>query len=281
NLGLHYIRATRAAAKVIVIESPDSRAARPIRPKLEILVLAQALVVVADATFHSDDPFAIGKKFNMAGALGTRLRINGKIDPAAIGSGQRIPVLNHRDLVGAGRKLVTILGTIILVMSNKRSGLVGVGTQPDGGLTLAAMRPLAFLDLPARHEIGFNGHEELAFIVTESEERTEITLGPSLDLALPLRDQIAVIVLGQRLLELDGKAEPHALLIGHSELGALPDLGPFAAQGLALRAQRFHREPQGTFAAIDHLVLELDGPGALFVILLVIEAAFRSEVLAF
>src|SRR5687767_3939713 len=49
NLGLDYILATRAAAEVVIIERPHPGAAGPIGSELEILLLAQALVIVPDA----------------------------------------------------------------------------------------------------------------------------------------------------------------------------------------------------------------------------------------
>src|SRR5262245_46642406 len=53
NLRLNYIRAMEAAAEVVIIERPHPRTAGPVRPELEILVLAQAFVVMADAALYS------------------------------------------------------------------------------------------------------------------------------------------------------------------------------------------------------------------------------------
>ncbi len=67
---------------MIVIKRPVRLVGSSVRPELEILVGAKPRIIVSDTALHSDDPFVVGEYFDMSGAVGTRFRIDGEINPA-------------------------------------------------------------------------------------------------------------------------------------------------------------------------------------------------------
>ena len=68
--------------------------ARAIRAKLEILVLAEISVVMADHAGNGGYGLAIGKKLNASITLWSGVRVHHEVDPARIGRRQRV-VLHH------------------------------------------------------------------------------------------------------------------------------------------------------------------------------------------
>ena len=56
----------KTAAEVVIIESPDPWTAGPVGPELEILVLAQALIGMADVTFDRNDRLAVCENLDAA-----------------------------------------------------------------------------------------------------------------------------------------------------------------------------------------------------------------------
>ena len=125
----------------------------------------------------------------------------------------------------------------------------------------------------AREIVGLDGGEQLALTQPQSQERAEIALRAGIDFALPLGDQIAMVVLRDRVGEFDCKAVPDALIIGDAQVGLFPDFRPLAAIRRPAPQSGLTLSFSAPAAVCVDRALELDAARTLLEIVPVVQAA--------
>ena len=172
----------------------------PGKDRIEVLVLAKPLVGMADMAFDRHDRLTVGEKLDTAGAVRARLacRWRKSIQPEA-GEGSALPWS-----ITSMRPCMTIKRTVLPASIWRRSrparasGWCRAAARPACPFARTAPGPLTFAPSRPAPIVGLDGREQLAVAQAQRQERAEVAFRAGIDLALPLGDQIAVVVVWDR-----------------------------------------------------------------------------------
>src|SRR5687768_9293446 len=223
--GFQNIGTGGASTELVVIDGPGSIVGVAVGSELEILIGAKTFFRMSDASLYRHHVNAVGKDLDVAGAVWARLRIDRKVDPAGAGLGQLAAVIDEGDFARAGIEPFAVDERPFAVGGDERAGLIGVRPQPHRGFAARAGGGAALrLYAGGGHEVGLDRGEQPALVQPQRKERAEISLSAG-NLALPLGDDVAMIVVRDRLGQFHGEAIPDALVIRNPQLLALPNFG--------------------------------------------------------
>ncbi len=249
--------------------------------ELEILIGAKTFLRMSDAPLYRHHVNVVGKDLDVAGAVGARPRIDRKVDPAGARLGQLAAVIDQGDFARAGIEPLAVDERPFPVGGDKCAGLVGVGPQPHRSFAARAARGAALrLYAGGGHEVGLDRGEKPALVQPQRQERAEIALSAG-NLALPLGDDVAMIVARDRFGQFHGEAVPDALVVRHPQLLALPNFGALAAAFLLLLAISVDGKFESAGSAANHFTLKLDGSGVLLVVALIIQTTGFGKISVF
>ncbi|MCY1238675.1 hypothetical protein D9M72_514270 [compost metagenome] len=88
-----------------------------------------------------------------------------------------------------------------------------------------------------------------------------------------------MILLRDRIGELDRETIPDPLVVGHAQRRLLPDLGSLATTVEGIRTGRNDAQLECAFAGVRHLVLKFHRARTLLEVIAIVEPAFGCEVL--